>query len=88
MRTGYVCQKCTPAHINYLVLCALAIAIFVVVVYVAAFRSTRRRVNEYGGVIRRIAFSYMQVRALLSLIQGLKLLLSFPIPYVYWLQAL
>ena len=76
MRTGYVCQKCTPAHINYLVLCALAIAIFVVVVYVAAFRSTRRRVNEYGGVIRRIAFSYMQVRVLLSL----KLLLSFPIP--------
>ena len=62
LRNGFACGKCRPPMDNYLALSGLIVGIIVVVIYIAAFRSTDSRVGEYGGIIRRIAFSYMQVR--------------------------
>jgi hypothetical protein len=61
LRNGYVCTKCDTIVNNYLALSGLTVGIIVVVIYIAAFRNTNQRVGEYGGIIRRIAFSYMQV---------------------------
>ena len=49
---------------------ALAAAIVLVVIYVAMFRSTNRRVGEFGGIIRRIAFSYMQMLGVLGIFKA------------------
>jgi hypothetical protein len=70
LRDGFVCKMCpknwegSELNESIILVCVLVAVIFAVVVYIAAFRSTRRAVDEYGGVIRRLAFSYMQVRSL------------------------
>tara|TARA_B110000208_G_scaffold95123_1_gene119186 strand:- start:93 stop:455 length:363 start_codon:yes stop_codon:yes gene_type:complete len=64
LRNGYTCSKCDKSLgglTNYLALSGLIVGVLIVVIYIAAFRNTNRRVGEYGGIIRRIAYSYMQV---------------------------
>ena len=61
IRNGYVCTECYDPHLNWLVAVGLCCGILVVVAYIGAFRNTSQKVGDFGGIIRRIAFSYMQV---------------------------
>lgn len=61
-RSGRACAKCEPTSWTWIAIAAVALGLFAFVVYLTAFRSTSSRVGEYGGIIRRIAFSYIQVR--------------------------
>ena len=62
-RSGRACAKCEPTALTWVAIAAVALGLLTFVVYLTAFRSTSSRVGEYGGIIRRIAFSYIQVRA-------------------------
>mgnify|MGYP006086239807 CR=1 FL=1 len=67
LREGYLCKRCASAEENWALLSSLTVGVFILVVYVAAFRNTSRRVGEYGGIIRRIAFSYLQMLSVLGI---------------------
>ena len=70
MRDGYVCSKCQSPALNWLILALLALVVVLLMVHIAAFRSTRRYVGEYGGVIRRIAFNYIQMLGVLGIFKA------------------
>ena len=71
IRSGLACAQC-PAHKeeNYPYAGGLCLFVVVMVVYIGVFRSTRRRVGEYGGIIRRIAFSYIQMLGVLGIFKA------------------
>jgi hypothetical protein len=70
LRNGRECSECFEPLWNWLVFSGLAGAVVLFVIYIAAFRSTNRRVGEYGGIIRRIAFSYMQMLGVLGIFKA------------------
>ena len=61
-RVGAACAKCIPTLWTWLAIAAVALGLFAFIVHLTAFRSTTHHIGEYGGIIRRIAFSYIQVR--------------------------
>ena len=61
IRSGEFCAKCENQDRNVLVLIAIIFGILLFVIYITGIRSTNRRVGEYGGIIRRQLFSYIQV---------------------------
>jgi len=61
VRSGAVCAKCESPYRNVLALSAIIVGILLFAIYITAIRSTNRRVGEYGGIIRRQLFSYIQV---------------------------
>ena len=63
IRSGAVCAKCESQDVNMLALTAIIVGILLFAIYITAMRSTNRRVGEYGGIIRRQLFSYIQVSA-------------------------
>ena len=69
IRSGAVCAKCESQDLNVLALTAIMFGVLLFAIYITAIRSTNRRVGEYGGIIRRQLFSYVQVSdsAVLSL---------------------
>ena len=62
MNSGRACAECIPTLWTWLAIAAVALGLFAFIVHLTACRSTTHRVGEYGGIIRRIAFSYIQVR--------------------------
>jgi len=44
--------------------------VVIVVIYIGTIRSTTREVGEFGGIIRRIAFSYMQMLGVLGIFKA------------------
>ena len=69
-RSGYVCAKCSSTATNILVVAALMIGIVIVAVYVSGYRRLDRRVDEYGGILRRLAFSYIQMLGVLGIFKA------------------
>jgi hypothetical protein len=70
LRNGLVCSECADTAYNVLAFVGLVGAVLVLIVYIAAIRSTKRRVGEHGGIIRRIAFSYMQMLGVLGIFKA------------------
>ena len=70
LRNGYKCDKCRSAGENVIVVLIIVGIILVLIVYTAAWRSTRQRQGEYGGIYRRIAFSYVQMVGVLGLFKA------------------
>jgi hypothetical protein len=70
MRSGFVCGKCQEESLNILAVIGMAILLFFIVVYIVAIRSTHRDLEEYGGIIRRIAFSYLQMLGVLGIFKA------------------
>jgi hypothetical protein len=71
LRSGFACSVC-PDDVaeNYPLIVAMFFGIIAAVVYIGVFRSTRRRVGEIGGIIRRIGFSYMQMLGVLGIFKA------------------
>jgi hypothetical protein len=63
-----------------LALSAIIVGILLFAIYITAIRSTNRRVGEYGGIIRRQLFSYIQVSDSSVLLFSLSLSLSLSLP--------
>ena len=61
VRAGSICSSCPSSAVSWLVCCALIFAFALCMIHVAALRNTTSRAGEFGGIIRRIAFSYVQV---------------------------
>lgn len=61
IRSGAVCAKCERQNDNMLALTVIIVGIILFAIYITAIRSTNSRVGEYGGIIRRQLFSYIQV---------------------------
>jgi hypothetical protein len=59
IRSGSHCAECEADAVNWIALLVILHVLLAVVVYIAVFRSTTRRRDESGGIIRRIAFSYV-----------------------------
>ena len=69
VRSGRVCTACWTQGENIVATVALASVVVGTAVFVS-LRSTNRRVGEYGGVLRRIAFSYMQMLGVLGIFKA------------------
>ena len=80
VRSGAVCAKCESSYRNVLALSAIIVGILLFAIYITAIRSTNRRVGEYGGIIRRQLFSYIQVSDSSVLLFCLSLSLSLSLP--------
>lgn len=69
VRSGRVCTACWTDDKNIAATTALASAVVGVAIF-ASFRSTTRRIGEHGGVLRRIAFSYVQMLGVLGIFKA------------------
>ena len=70
LRSSFGCVQCWEPEYNWFVLVAMTLGVGLLFVYVAAFRSTTRRVGEDGGIIRRIGFSYVQMLGVLGIFKA------------------
>ena len=70
IRSGSQCSKCEAEAVNWIALVAILHVILAFVIYIAVFRSTTRRGDESGGIIRRIAFSYIQMLGILGIFKA------------------
>ena len=68
-RSGRTCAKCWGDGLNSFSIACLLVGIVVAAV-VVTLRNTRRRVGEYGGILRRMAFSYIQMLGMLGIFKA------------------
>jgi hypothetical protein len=69
-RNGYVCSKCLTVREDIIILSVTFIVVMVIIIYVAACHSTNRRLGENGSIIRRIAYSYVQMLGMLGIFKA------------------
>ena len=70
VRSGRVCSRCQSKAFNAILVAGIVAILGIVLVYTTAFRKLSRRAGEYGGVIRRLAFSYLQMLGVLGVFKA------------------
>ena len=68
-RSGRACMKCWK-HIENIAATAGLASLVVGLAIFSAFRRTSSRIGEHGGVLRRIAFSYIQMLGVLGIFKA------------------
>ena len=70
IRAGRACSQCGDQRLNIALAVLLSASVIIGLVYIGACRSMHRRVGEYGSILRRVAFSYIQMLGVLGIFKA------------------
>ena len=69
-RNGYVCSKCKPTEEDIWTMTIIFAVVLVLIIYIAGCHNTKRRLGENGSIVRRIAYSYVQMLGMLGIFKA------------------